>query len=184
MSHITTTVMHEHLRSDLVSRLIRDYAFQERGEKLRGGTCPACGKKELWAYASSPWKLTCNRFKNCGYSASVRELYPDAFASWSDRFTSTPANPHAAADAYLSQARHYDLEPLKGSYTQRTFYDPASGQGSATVRFTLAEGVTWERIIDRPERFGPWWPVYILFTQWQSAGVWAAIDNALRAPGR
>lgn len=96
MSHITTTVMHEHLRSDLVSRLIRDYAFQERGEKLRGGTCPACGKKELWAYASSPWKLTCNRLHNCGYSASVRELYPDAFASWNDLNT---ANHCTAADS-------------------------------------------------------------------------------------
>lgn len=155
MSRLTTsTQMDERLRADLVSRLLRDYAFKERGEKLHGGTCPACGKKELWAYASSPWKLTCNRINNCGYSASVRELYPDAFASWSDRFTSTPANPHAAADAYLSQARHFDIEPLKGCYTQGTFYDPASGQGSATVRFTLAEGVTWERIIDRPERFG------------------------------
>lgn len=70
--HPSSTVMDARLRADLVSRLIRDYAFKERGEKLHGGTCPACDKKELWAYASSPWKLTCNRINNCVSERSMR----------------------------------------------------------------------------------------------------------------
>ena len=147
--------MDDKLRTDLLSRLLRDYSFKDpRNGKLHGGVCPNCGKKELWAYADNPWKISCNRINKCGFEASVRDLYPDAFASWSDRFQATPQNPHAAADAYLTQARHLDIAPLKGHYTQGTFYDPASGHGSATVRFELEPGVTWERIIDRPERFG------------------------------
>ena len=147
--------MDDKLRQDLLSRLQRDFAFKEpRNNRLLAGTCPSCSKKELWAYADNPWKITCNRINKCGYHASVRDLYPDAFASWSDRFVATPQNPNAAADAYLSQARGLDIKPLQGSYVQGTYYDPHSGQGSATVRFTITEGVTWERIIDRPARFG------------------------------
>ncbi|HDH7263270.1 TPA: toprim domain-containing protein, partial [Escherichia coli] len=59
-------------------------------------------------------------------------------------------------------------EPLKGAFTQERYRDKESGEQAATVRFTLADGVWWERIIDRPERFarkanfsgsykGLWW---------------------------
>lgn len=151
----TMADMDERLRQDLLGRLQRDYAFKDpRNGRLLGGTCPACGKKELWAFSDNPWKVACNRINKCGYSASVRELYPDAFSSWSDRFESTPQQPNAAADAYLTQARHLDISRLNGAYVQGTYYDAHTGQGSATVRFTIDDGVTWERIIDRPERFG------------------------------
>lgn len=60
------------------------------------------------------------------------------------------------------------MEPLKGAFTQERYQDKESGEQAATVRFTLADGVWWERIIDRPERFarkanfsgsykGLWW---------------------------
>ncbi|MNZ67534.1 hypothetical protein D3C78_857880 [compost metagenome] len=100
------------------------------------------------------------------YISTERSLYPDLFENWSRRFESTPQNPHAAADAYLRDARGLDLVAFKGCYTQESF--ARDGMGSATVRFTLANGKKWERIIDEPERFeqkanfigsyaGYWW---------------------------
>ena len=46
------------------------------------------------------------------------------------------------------------------------------------VRYRVRIGCPWR---DVPERYGPWWRVYALFAQWQNAGVWAAIDQAIRA---
>ena len=147
--------MDDKLRTDLLARLDRDFGFKEpRNNRLTGGKCPSCSSKELWAFADNPWKVACNRINKCGYEASVRDLYPEAFASWSDRYQPTPEQPNAAADAYMTQARGLDISRLQGAYTQGLFQDYDSGQFSATVRFTLADGVTWERIIDRPERFG------------------------------
>ncbi|MGQ0516780.1 hypothetical protein ACT453_40080, partial [Bacillus sp. D-CC] len=67
-----------------------------------------------------------------------------------------PENPHAAADAYLVNARGFDVSKLKGTYTQELFRNDRKYPDliTATVRFKLAEGVFWERFIDRPERFG------------------------------
>ncbi len=70
--------------------------------------------------------------------------------------------------SYLQEARNIAVEPLKGAFTQERYRDKESGEQAATVRFTLADGVWWERIIDRPERFarkanfsgsykGLWW---------------------------
>ncbi|EBQ9480539.1 bifunctional DNA primase/helicase, partial [Salmonella enterica subsp. enterica serovar Kokomlemle] len=62
------------------------------------------------------------------------------------------SEPYAAADAYLRECRNIDTGKLKGCFTQERF--SKDGEQSATVRFTLADGIWWERIIDRPERFG------------------------------
>ncbi|HBQ4505246.1 TPA: toprim domain-containing protein, partial [Escherichia coli] len=76
--------------------------------------------------------------------------------------------PYAAAAAYLQEARNIAVGPLKGAFTQERYQDKENGEQAATVRFTLADGVWWERIIDRPGRFarkanfsgsykGLWW---------------------------
>lgn len=170
------------LLPQIADRLQHDYAFKvgPAGKHLRQGVCPSCGKKSLWTFADSPWVVRCERLNHCGYEAHAKDLYPDLFESWSDRFQAPEAakpeaerNPHAAADAYLSLGRGFDLARIKGLYTQESFYDTRAdagrGAGTATVRFQLAD-TWWERLIDRPGRFskkanfktggsyaGTWW---------------------------
>jgi len=150
--------MNPTLRSDIVSRLLRDYGFKERttaaGDKLEAGTCPSCGKRTLWTFAETPWVVRCNRLNHCAAEYHVKELYADLFASWSDRYVKTPEAPHAAADAYLRDGRGFDLARIAGWYVQESYYSHELKIGSATVRFPLAGGAFWERIIDQPERFG------------------------------
>ncbi len=156
------------LLEDVAKNLVDDFGFKEskKGSKhyLQQGVCPSCNKKTLWTYAATPWVVRCERLNNCGYEAHAKELYPDLFESWTERFQEPEKlkpveqqNPHAAADAYLQTARGFDLALIKGTYTQEQYYDPRAdqgrGAGSSTVRFAVAE-TWWERIIDRPARFG------------------------------
>lgn len=146
--------MNPQLLHDITPRLIRDYGFKESKGFLRGGVCPNCKQKELYTSAEHPWVLRCGRLKKCGAEFHVKELYPDLFDNWSERFPATAANPNAAAEAYLRDGRGFDLEKIKGWYSQETFWDRESNQSSATVRFSLGGQAFWERLIDRPERFG------------------------------
>jgi len=146
--------MRDELRANLTQRLVADYGFKERPQWLQQGRCPACGHKELYAPAEAPWLIKCGRINNCGAEFHVKELYPDLFDHWSRRYPVTPASPHAAADAYLREARGFDLTRLKGTYTQESYADHAQRISTATVRFALGNGTWWERLIDRPERFG------------------------------
>jgi hypothetical protein len=149
--------MNPDLHRELTPLLFRDYAFKEQKGMLRQGRCPECGKKELYTNAEAPWILRCGRLTNCGVQLHVKELYPHLFENWSERHKSTPENPHAAADAYLQSARGFNLDKIRGWYTQETFYSRELGISTATVRFALpAAGpdVFWERLIDQPQRFG------------------------------
>lgn len=146
--------MNPTLAGDIALRLVRDYGFKERNNKLEAGTCPSCGKRSLWAFSEAPWVVRCNRLNKCASELHVKELYPELFASWSDRFVRSPEAPNAAADAYLRDARGFDLARLAGWYVQESYYSHELKIGSATVRFPLAGGAYWERIIDQPARFG------------------------------
>ena len=134
--------------------LDRDYGFKVEGAYLRKGVCPACSKKELYANAEKPWVLRCGRLNKCGVEYHVKELYPDLFTNWSERHPVTPQDPNAAADAYMRDGRGFDLVKVRGWYEQENYLDHISKQGSATVRFPLPGIGYWERIIDKPERFG------------------------------
>lgn len=144
------------LHCDITARLEQEFGFKARpGSKwLQEGKCPACGKKEVWASAESPWKLWCGRKSKCGWEGYVKELYDDLFQSWSDRYPQTPESPQAAADAYLVNMRGFEIGRLKGCYTQDYYHSRDLNIGSATVRFDLPGRGYWERIIDRPHRFG------------------------------
>lgn len=146
--------MDAQLQADITRRLITDFAFKERGQWLREGKCPSCNQKSLYTHENHPWVVKCGRLNNCAYTEHVKEIYPDIFRSWSDRYQATPADPRAAATAYLQQARGLNTAALGDCYTQESYYDNRLKAGSATVRFTLAPGVQWERLIDQPERFG------------------------------
>lgn len=150
------TIMDASLHRDITKRLENDYAFKARpGSKwLQEGKCPACSKKEVWASAESPWKLWCGRKSKCGWEGYVKEIYDDLFQSWSDRYPQTTESPMAAADAYLVNMRGFEIGRLKGCYTQEYYHSRDLNIGSATVRFDLPGCGYWERIIDRPHRFG------------------------------
>lgn len=147
--------MHIDLLTDIRQRLIADYAFKEDKGYLIAGRCPNCSKKELFTSAESPWVVKCNRLNKCGYQAHVKELYPDLFSRWSDKYQPSEENhfnKNAAADAYLSKARGFDLSIIAGDYSQETYYDHKRNIASATVRFPFANGY-WERIIDDAHKF-------------------------------
>lgn len=143
------------LHAEIKSRLLRDYTFKkDKGTWLQQGKCPSCGKQELFTNAANPWVLKCGRVEKCGAEYHVKDLYSDLFEKWSERYKATEAFPNAAADAYLSSGRGFDLRRIKGWYTQENFYNSELRMGSATVRFAITDKVWWERIIDQPERFG------------------------------
>ncbi|MNK84980.1 hypothetical protein D3C87_1048480 [compost metagenome] len=130
------------------------FGFKERSGWLREGRCPACNKKELYTNAEHPWVLRCGRLNNCNYEGHVKDLYPEIFDHWSTRYAlESKTNPNAAADAYLTHARGFDVSSLQGCYAQETYHDRQKGITSATIRFPVGR-TYWERLIDQPGRFG------------------------------
>jgi len=170
--------MQEEIRNQVLTRIERDYGLKHRsGLFMRGGKCPHCGKKELYTSHLKPWVLRCGRQAKCGQEVRVRDLYDDLFDDYSKLNPQTTQAPNAAADAYLATGRGFSIKPLQGTYTQESFYDNTIRQGTATVRFQLAKGGWWERLIDRPHRFGK---MKARFAPGQSyAGVWWAAPAAL-----
>ena len=144
------------MRQDLltaVTEALAPYDFKTRGEWLREGKCPSCSRKTVWTHKDGPWLLRCARMDKCRWEGHVKELFPDLFENWSERYQATEADPTAAADAYLHHARGLSLTGLRGAYTQETFSLRDVGT-TATVRFALPGGSYWERLIDKPHRFG------------------------------
>jgi len=142
------------LLDEVTRRLVKHYGFKEKKDWLRGGKCPDCSKNELYASAKAPWVLRCGRTNNCGHESRIKDIYDDLFDNWSDRFKRTESDPNAAADAYLSSSRGLNVSTLRGAYSEELFRDSDSQHTSATVRFPLPGGSYWERLIDRPQRFG------------------------------
>lgn len=172
--------MNEQLYNDIRRRLEMDYGFKpsKDGRWLQRGECPSCHKKEMHTSAEKPWVLRCSRANRCGVEYHVKELYPDLFESWSERHKKTPEAPNAAADAYLRDARGFELARIAGWYAQESYYDAEKKIGSATVRFPLAGGAWWERIIDQPGRFGNRKATF----HGQYAGTWWAPPSMAEIP--
>lgn len=159
------------IHAEVLKRLDADFRWKKKGGTwLSGGRCPDCKKNEVYTHAVTPRVVKCGRQNSCGYERSVRELYPEIFDSWSNRYQASEAEPNAAADAYLAHARGLDLRGLRGAYAQETYRCQTTNRVSATVRFPLPGGGWWERLIDQPGRFdrkarfcpgktvkGQWW---------------------------
>ncbi|MCW5320569.1 bifunctional DNA primase/helicase [Verminephrobacter aporrectodeae subsp. tuberculatae] len=154
------------LIDEITAKLQAEFGFKQAGKYLQKGMCPSCQDKSrsLWSWSEKPYVVLCERKNHCGYQGSVKDLYPDLFNNWSERYQlpeqAKPVqqrNPNAAAEAYLQQARGFKLELVKGLFTQETYFDQRAdngkGAGTATVRFQVAE-TWWERLIDKPWRFG------------------------------
>lgn len=148
--------MPREIRLEVLRRLEHTYGLVRASntQYLRKGTCPACGRKELYSRYDEPWFIKCGRESKCGEQWHVKELFEDLFDDYSKQHPATELAPHASADAYLQFARGFDLGLIKGWYTQENYYNRDLGIGSATVRFALEHGGYWERLIDRPHRFG------------------------------
>lgn len=149
--------MDESLRKTILDRLKQDYSFPSTSAASRvwrGGKCPDCKGKELYIYTDKPWVMKCGRENKCGHEWSTRDLYSDLFDNWSERHPQTKEDPHAAAKAYLRDERGLNITKLAGHYTQDSYFDRKLNAGSATVRFAMPDDGFWERIIDRPHRFG------------------------------
>lgn len=148
--------MRDDLRHDVLQRIQSDYGLKLRKSTnyMRGGTCPKCNKKELYTRFDSPWQLICGRQEKCGHTLHVKEIYDDLFEDWSKRAPATDNAPTATARAYMEFARSFDMSLITGWFTQDTFFSSQHDAGSATVRFALEKGGYWERLIDRPARFG------------------------------
>jgi hypothetical protein len=142
----------EIVRQRIDQRLNELFNFKKVGEWYRRGVCPHCGEKELWTHAETPRVVKCGRINKCGYEEHVRDICEDLFKKWTQDFPKTNDNPHAAADAYLSIGRGLDIQQFKGCYTQEVFQD-YKGNTSSTVRFQIAPGIWWERLIDDTKRF-------------------------------
>lgn len=146
--------MRDDLHRELTAKLQEHYRFEDKGTWLQKGKCPQCNQRELFTRAEAPWVLKCGREDKCGWQAHVKDLYPEIFDDWSKRHRQTEQRPNAAADAYLTDARGFDVARLKGAYSQERYHDQELGIGTATVRFPLPGGTFWERLIDQPARFG------------------------------
>ena len=142
------------LEAEILKGLHERFRFRKtKGDWLQEGLCPDCKKYEVFCSAKDPKIVRCGREERCGWEDSIRNLLPDLFEDWSKRFPNNDAKPNAAADAYLGHERGLDLQYLRGSYSQEVYRDHETGQSGATVRFPVGP-TWWERIIDRPGRFG------------------------------
>lgn len=148
--------MDRQIRDEVLRRFEADFGLKRRAgtDYMRGGTCPSCGKKELFSRYDQPWFVKCGRESKCGEQWHVKELFDDLFDDWSKRAPATEKEPTATAKSYLQAARGFRLELIEGWYTQENYWSRELGIGSATVRFPLEKGGYWERLIDRPHRFG------------------------------
>jgi hypothetical protein len=151
--------MNPQLRNDIIDRFKQgNPKLQITSQYIRRIECPACNHKEAFASADTPWVIKCGRENRCGAVTHVKEEYKELFESWTERYAPADdaqrkANPTAVADGYLRDGRGFDLVRIRGWYTQDSYYDHEIQQGTTTVRFALPNGF-WERLLDKPWRFG------------------------------
>lgn len=142
--------MREDVRLGVLRRLKADFKFKESAAWLQQGTCPKCGKREVFTSAETPWTLKCGRENKCGWSATTKELYPDEFGKFNERFPATTTDPNATADAYMDFVRGFSASKIKGWYRQGHYSHPRGDRSTATVVFDLDReaGIWMERLVE------------------------------------
>lgn len=155
--------MNSSLLSDALRAIDFDFGTEasrkSNGQYINSIKCPTCGKAEAFTSSAAPWVVKCGRLNNCGESHHIKELFPHLFESWTDRYqpkteVERQRNPTAVADGYMRDGRGFNLMLVKGWYTQEYYQNHDINQGSTTVRFQLPGNAFWERVLDKPERFG------------------------------
>lgn len=142
--------MRPDVRANVLALLKAEYGFKPVKGWLREGKCPSCGEKELFISAENPWRVRCGRYNNCGYEASTRELFPDAFGRWNERFPPTTEDPNATADAYMDGERGLPLRKIRGWFRQGRFQHPHGNRTTASVVFDLdrERNIFMERLVE------------------------------------
>ena len=146
-------------QSELIKRLQQDYKLKHKGDYLREGVCPECGKKELFISTKEPHYLKCGRESKCNWGMKTRDLYPDLWKPLHEQFPPTKLDPNATARAYL-RMRGLDPDLFKQEFIQSQRWEREAirePKGTETVRFFLTKDKTvwWERfitVIDTPEK--------------------------------
>ncbi len=139
------------LKDDVIRALENDsdLSFKNLSSKkyLQDGTCPNCGKGELFTYRDEPWVLFCGRRNHCDHSEHVRDRYKDLFENFTERHPATDDDPNASARAYLSDDRGFNTGLLAGWYSQEQMRleDKTTAQ---SIRFKISDGCYWARLID------------------------------------
>lgn len=124
------------------------FDFKWNGNNLRFGICPNCGERECFINLDQPYHVSCGRLNNCGWNATIRELYPDIFDNLSRRYPATEENPNATADAYLVENRGFSIESIKGMYTQENVKNARTGEFYPSIKVIINQTCYWQRIID------------------------------------
>ena len=136
----------DEIRNALISD--RELNFKRDGKYLRYGVCPQCGKPEVFVNLDKPFRISCGRLNNCGWSVTPRELYPEIFENFSKHHPTTQQNPNATADAYMSEVRGFDLKIIKGMYHQGVAKNTSKDEYYPAVCIDFAIGKRWMRIIN------------------------------------
>ena len=136
------------LNDILCAKLKARFGFKVTQDWLRGGKCPACGHKELYAHAKTPTLIKCGRLNRCGYEARARDVVPDLFSDFNHRYRARAEDRKATANAYMELVRGINAADFGLNWGQGRFWRENGDRGTATVLFTLAAGVTMERLIE------------------------------------
>ena len=141
------------VRNDVIKRLQSTYEFRKVGDWFRTGVCPSCNKKELYSHAVEPWAVRCGRTNKCGWESNVKELYPDAFENFNERYQPTQQKPNATAEAYMDFCRGFPIDKTKGWYRQGKYWNRnavGKNQGTATVLFDIdrEKDISMERFVE------------------------------------
>ncbi|SIQ11348.1 toprim domain-containing protein [Marinobacterium stanieri] len=150
--------MNPQLRDDIIARLTQQLKGKAVKQYISKIECPSCNQREAFTNVDAPWMVKCGRENRCGAQHHVKDLFPELFETWTERYApkdeaAQKANPTAVADGYLRDGRGFDLMKIRGWYTQEYYHDHKINQGTTTVRFALPNG-HWERLLDKPQRFG------------------------------
>ncbi len=150
--------MNPTLKHDITEALVHQYQGKVNARYINKIECPSCHVREAFTSVDAPWVIQCGRSNKCGASHHVKELMPEFFETWTERYqpktdAEIQANPTAVADGYLRDGRGFDLIRIKGWYTQEYYYKQELNAGTTTVRFQLPNAY-WERLLDKPQRFG------------------------------
>ena len=138
------------LLNDIQVALINDvqFNFKKSNSMLRHGVCPNCNEREAFINLEKPHVIKCGRLNNCGWSATVREIFPDIFENLSARYKATETNPNATADAFMSKIRGFDLAKISGMYTQANVKHKNKSEYYPAVKIIISKSCYWTRVID------------------------------------
>ncbi len=132
---------HSEIRRQLLDKSKNPKA-REAGNKINGIKCPSCGKPDAFAHAHEPNTVMCHRNNQCGVNTLTRDMFPDLFISFGERFKPTNEHPKATAEAFL-QARGLDTASFKFSQGQVT----ESSKAYPTVKIEF-DDVIFQRLVD------------------------------------